>query len=122
MNFQRWTENIRSFELIQQVSIAFVDETRKMMLQPNKRYRVDARKASGPARGPLNDVCPRNLRVKIFMKYTPGSERTLDLGDVAVFKTARSAARPAVTRAAEVVVKVLIQSPQDITVGSCRII
>lgn len=63
-----------------------------------------------------------NLHVKIFMKYTPGSERILDLGEVAVFKTASKAARPAVTSAAEVVVKVLIQSPQDITVGSCLII
>lgn len=56
------------------------------------------------------------------MKYTPGSERIFDLGEVAVFKTASKAARPAVTSAAEVVVKVLIQSPQDITVGSCLII
>lgn len=56
------------------------------------------------------------------MKYTPGSERILDLGEVAVFKTASKAAKPAVTSAAEVVVTVLIQSPQDITVGSCLII
>lgn len=56
------------------------------------------------------------------MKYTPGSERIFDLGDVAVFKTASSAARAAVTRAADVVVNVLIQRPQDITAGSCLII
>lgn len=49
-------------------------------------------------------------------------DRIFDLGEVAVFKTAKSAASAAATRAAEVVVKVPIQSAQDITDGSCRII
>lgn len=62
------------------------------------------------------------LRVNIFIKYTPGIDRAFDLGEVAVFKTAKSAASAAATRAAEVVVKVPIQSDQDITDGSCRII
>lgn len=49
-------------------------------------------------------------------------DRIFDLGEVAVFKTAKSAASAAATRAAEVVVKVPIQRAQDITDGSCRII
>lgn len=61
-------------------------------------------------------------RVNIFIKYTPGIERIFDLGEVAVFKTAKRAASAAATKAAEVVVKVPIQSAQDITDGSCRII
>lgn len=62
------------------------------------------------------------VRVNIFMKYTPGIERIFDLGEVAVFKTAKRAAIAAATRAAEVVVKVAIQRAQDITDGSWRII
>lgn len=49
-------------------------------------------------------------------------DKIFDLGEVAVFKTAKSAASAAATRAAEVVVKVPIQRAQDITDGSCRII
>lgn len=49
-------------------------------------------------------------------------DRIFDLGEVAVFKTAKSAASAAATRAAEVVVRVPIQRAQDITDGSCRII
>ena len=49
-------------------------------------------------------------------------DRIFDLGEVAVFKTAKSAESAAATRAAEVVVRVLIQRAQDITDGSCRII
>lgn len=60
--------------------------------------------------------------VNIFMKYTPGMDRIFDLGEVAVFKTAKSAASAAATKAAEVVIKVTIQRAQDITDGSCRII
>lgn len=56
------------------------------------------------------------------MKYTPGMDRIFDLGEVAVFKTAKSAASAAATKAAEVVIKVTIQRAQDITDGSCRII
>lgn len=62
------------------------------------------------------------LRVNIFIKYTPGMDRTFDLGEVAVFKTAKSAASAAASKAAEVVVKVPIQRAHDITDGSCRII
>lgn len=62
------------------------------------------------------------LQVKILMKYTPGTAKILDLGVVAVFKTANSAARKADIRAADVVPKVPIHSPQDMTEGSCLII
>lgn len=56
------------------------------------------------------------------MKYTLGIDRIFDLGEVAVFKTAKRAASAAATRAADVVVKVPIQRDQDITDGSWRII
>jgi len=49
-------------------------------------------------------------------------DRIFDLGEVAVFKTAKSAASAAAIKAADVVVKVPIQRAQDITDGSCRII
>ena len=41
----------------------------------------------------------------------PGTERILDLGDVAVFRTARSAAKAAATRAPDVVARVPIHKP-----------
>lgn len=64
----------------------------------------------------------RHSRVNIFMKYTLGIARIFDLGEVAVFRTAKSAASAAATRAADVVVKVPIQRDHDITDGSWRII
>lgn len=62
------------------------------------------------------------LRVNMFIKYTPGIDKIFDLGEVAVFNTAKSAASAAATKAAEVVINVAIQRDQDITDGSCRII
>lgn len=58
----------------------------------------------------------------MFIKYTPGMDKIFDLGEVAVFKTAKSAASAAATKAAEVVTNVAIQRAHDITDGSCRII
>lgn len=49
-------------------------------------------------------------------------DKIFDLGEVAVFRTAKSAASAAAIKAAEVVVKVPIHRAQDITDGSCRII
>jgi hypothetical protein len=62
------------------------------------------------------------LHVNIFIEYTPGIDKIFDLGEVAVFKTAKSAASAVAKRAAAVVVKVPIQRVHDITEGSCRII
>jgi len=64
----------------------------------------------------------KHLHVNIFIKYTPGIDKIFDLGEVAVFKTAKSAASAVAKRAAAVAIKVPIQRTHDITVGSCRII
>lgn len=61
------------------------------------------------------------LRVIKCIKYTPGIDKTFDFGEVAVFKTAKSAPNAAAARAPTVADIVPIQRAHDITEGSCRI-